>query len=80
MCLRHVQSVADLERENEQLKELNSFLREEQKSGNQTMKIWRKKRERCFINQSIILFSDAAGGYKSGSHEADVDLQLTNKM
>ena len=29
------------------------------------------------INQSIILFSDA--GYKSGSHEADVDLQLTNK-
>ena len=30
------------------------------------------------INQSIILFSDA--GYKSGSHEADVDLQLTNKM
>ena len=26
---RHVQSVADLERENEQLKELNSFLREE---------------------------------------------------
>ena len=30
------------------------------------------------INQSIILFSDA--GYKSGSHDADVDLQLTNKM
>ena len=29
MCLRHVQSVTDLERENEQLKELNSFLREE---------------------------------------------------
>ena len=28
-------------------------------------------------NQSIILFSDA--GYISGSHEADVDLQLTNK-
>ena len=26
------------------------------------------------INQSIILFSDA--GYKSDSHEADVDLQL----
>ena len=30
------------------------------------------------VNQSIILSSDA--GYKSGSHEADVDLQLTNKM
>ena len=31
------------------------------------------------INQSIILFSDA--GYKvAASHEADVDLQLTNKM
>ena len=30
------------------------------------------------INQSIILFRDA--GYNSGSHETDVDLQLTNKM
>ena len=29
MLERHVQSMADLERENEQLKELNSFLREE---------------------------------------------------
>ena len=29
------------------------------------------------INQSMTLFSDS--GYKSGSHEADVDLQLTNK-
>ena len=29
------------------------------------------------INQSIILFSDA--GYKRGSHEADVDLQITKK-
>ena len=30
------------------------------------------------INQLIILFSDA--GYKSDSHEADVYVQLTNKM
>ena len=30
------------------------------------------------LRQSIILFSDA--GHKSGSHEANVDLQLTDKM